>query len=59
MYNPSAKQRPLRFENCDLANSTITNCNLSGVQLTDCNISGMTINGIPVERLLEAFNKAG
>src|SRR5580704_13817966 len=31
MYDPEAKQRPLKFENCDLNNSNITDCNLSGV----------------------------
>jgi uncharacterized protein YjbI with pentapeptide repeats len=30
MYNPDAKQRPLKFENCDLNNSILTDCNLSG-----------------------------
>src|SRR5277367_2940091 len=38
MYNPDAKQRPLKFENCDLNNSTITDCNLSGVLIDDCNL---------------------
>ena len=53
MYNPDARQRPLRFENCDLNNSAITNCNLSGVCIDDCNLSGMKINGILVEDLLK------
>src|ERR1700744_3351039 len=30
------RQRPLRFEDWDLQNSTITNCDLSGVVVTDC-----------------------
>lgn len=57
MYDPNARQRPLRFEDCDLHNSTITNCDLSNVVLTDCNISGMIINGIPVDMLLNEYKK--
>ncbi|HZX59416.1 MAG TPA: pentapeptide repeat-containing protein [Mucilaginibacter sp.] len=57
MYNPEAKQRPLRFEDCDLNNSTITNCNLSGVSISNCNLYGMTINGVLVEDLLKNFKK--
>jgi|SRR5437588_6961061 len=57
MYNPEAKQRPLRFEDCDLNNSTINHCNLSGVSISNCNLYGMTINGILVEDLLEAYSK--
>ena len=56
MYNPEAKQRPLKFENCDLNNSTIADCNLSGVIIDDCNLSGMKINGILVEELLRHYN---
>jgi uncharacterized protein YjbI with pentapeptide repeats len=51
-YDPAAKQRPLRFEDCELSHSTINNCNLQGVAITDCNINGMTINGILIEDLL-------
>jgi uncharacterized protein YjbI with pentapeptide repeats len=64
-YDPAFKQRPLKFENCDLKGSTITDCNLSNVSITDCNLSnvnitdcnltGMTINGILVEDLLKKF----
>jgi uncharacterized protein YjbI with pentapeptide repeats len=57
MYNAEAKQRPLRFEDCDFNNSTITNCNLSGVSISDCNLYGMTINGILVEDLLKNYKK--
>ena len=56
MYDPAAKQRPLKFEDCDLNSTTITNCNLSGVIIDDCNLSGMTINGILVEDLLKQYN---
>ncbi len=55
MYNAAAKQRPLKFENCDLTNSTITDCNLSDVAIDDCNLKGMKINGILVEDLLRQY----
>jgi uncharacterized protein YjbI with pentapeptide repeats len=57
MYEPEARQRPLRFENCDLTNSEIRNCNLDGVELNGCTMSGMKINGIPVEELLKAYEQ--
>lgn len=43
-YDPNAKQRPLRFENCDLQGSGITNCNLSKVSINDCNLSKVNIS---------------
>jgi uncharacterized protein YjbI with pentapeptide repeats len=42
---------------CNLGGVTIADCNLSGVALRDCNITGMTIEGIPVEELLQAYRK--
>ncbi len=57
MYDPAAKQRPMRFEDCNLAGSTITNCNLGGVVIDDCNLAGMTINGILVEDLLKVYRQ--
>jgi uncharacterized protein YjbI with pentapeptide repeats len=51
-HDPNAKQRPLRFEDCDLSGTTITNCNLSGLDISDCNITGLRINGILIEELL-------
>lgn len=54
MYNPEARQRPLRFEDCNLENTTFTNCNLAGIAITNCNLTGMTINGISVEALLQS-----
>jgi uncharacterized protein YjbI with pentapeptide repeats len=47
------KQRPLKFENCELNDSMIKNCNLSNVKIVKCDISGMKINGILVEKLLK------
>jgi uncharacterized protein YjbI with pentapeptide repeats len=55
MYKPDARQKPLKFENCDLNSSTITNCNLSGVIVDNCNLSGMKINGILIEDLLKQY----
>jgi uncharacterized protein YjbI with pentapeptide repeats len=52
-YDPNVKQRPLRFENCYLAGSTITNCNLNNVEISDCDLSGMTIDGVEVTELLK------
>ena len=54
-YDPGAKQRPLKFENCDLNGSVITNCDLSGVSVSECNLTGMTINGILAEDLLKSY----
>jgi uncharacterized protein YjbI with pentapeptide repeats len=56
-YKQDARQRPLKFEDCDLNNSAIVNCNLSGVTIEDCNLSGMTINGVSVEAMLKAYKK--
>ncbi len=50
---PEARQRPLRFDECDLNGSTITNCDLRDVQISDCDITGMKINGVLVEELLD------
>jgi hypothetical protein len=58
MYDANARQRSLRFEDCDLHNSTITNCDLRGAVLRDCNISGMVINGVLVDTLLIEYEKA-
>jgi len=54
-YIAGAKQRPLKFEHCELSGSTITNCNLTGVEINNCDLSGMKINGIPVEDLLKSY----
>ncbi|MEO3403896.1 pentapeptide repeat-containing protein [Mucilaginibacter sp. CAU 1740] len=56
-YDPDIKQRPLKFENCYLAGSTITNCNLSNVEIEDCNLSGMKIDGVEVAELLRIFRQ--
>jgi uncharacterized protein YjbI with pentapeptide repeats len=56
MHDPNFRHRPVRFEHCDLNNSTFKDCNLSGVTISDCNVSDMKINGISVEDLLKAYN---
>ncbi|MRS60035.1 hypothetical protein [Larkinella terrae] len=57
-YDPAARQRPLRFENCHLEGSTLTGGSLKDVEVTDCALTGMRINGILVEKLLEAYAKS-
>ena len=54
-HDANAKQRPLRFEECDLNNSVIIGCDLSGVEIKDCHLEGMKINGIEVTELLRVF----
>jgi len=54
-YDANAIHRPLKFDNCDLNDSTITDCNLNGVNISNCNLTGMSINGILVEDLLQAY----
>ena len=56
-YDPNASQRPIRFEDCDLRNTTITNCNLENLVINDCNVKGVTIDGILLEDLLNAYAK--
>ena len=56
-YDPKARQRPLKFKDCNFEGSTITDCNLTNVALTDCDTTGMTINGIAVDDLLKAYQK--
>ncbi|HWB24701.1 MAG TPA: pentapeptide repeat-containing protein [Chitinophagaceae bacterium] len=55
MYQPGAKMRPVKIENCMLDGSVINDCSLAGVQITNCNITGMTINSILVEDLLKQY----
>jgi len=57
LYNPQAKMRPLKLEDCYLEGSTIINCDLSGVEIKECNIKGLTIDGVDISRLLEESRK--
>ena len=58
LYDPDARQRPLRFKDCDLHESVFINCDLNGVDLTDCNIKGLKINGIAIDDLINEYLKA-
>ncbi|MGG5735623.1 MULTISPECIES: GNAT family N-acetyltransferase [Bacillus cereus group] len=51
------EKEPLSFENCDLEGSTIHNSNLKNIEIVNCDVNGMKINGIPIENLLELYNK--
>ena len=54
------------FEDVTLANCTLDRVNfknakikssdLKGIEMTDCGYDGMTIEGVPVEKLIEAYN---
>jgi hypothetical protein len=48
-------KEPISFERCDLQGTTIKNSSLRNMQVADCDITGMTIDGIPVEKLLEVY----
>jgi hypothetical protein len=56
-YQEGAKQRPLRFEECDLNSSTVKGSDLSGVAISGCKMRGMTIDGISIEALLAAYRE--
>jgi uncharacterized protein YjbI with pentapeptide repeats len=57
-HEPGAKQRPLRFEECDLQGSTVKASDLSGVAISGCTMRGMTIDGVSVEKMLAAYRKS-
>ena len=46
------RQRPVRFEEMMLCDSTFRKVDLSNVRITDCDLTGMTINGFLVTDLL-------
>jgi uncharacterized protein YjbI with pentapeptide repeats len=46
------------IRNANLHNAKIYDANLSGVAIADCNLAGATINGIPIDDLLAAYNAA-
>ena len=56
-YDPNARQRPIRFEDCDLRDTTIINSNLENLAINDCNVKGMKINGILLDDLFKAYGK--
>ena len=51
------KQRPITFEEGDLAGSTIARCDLSNLRIEECQLEGMTIDGIAVTELLAAYRR--
>ncbi|HDR7719906.1 GNAT family N-acetyltransferase [Bacillus albus] len=50
-------KHPILFNRCDFEGSTISNSNLKNMEIENCDITGMKINGIPIENLLELYNK--
>lgn len=51
------KQRPLKFEECDLNGTVISKCDLSNVKIRHCNVEGMTIDGILVTDLMASYKQ--
>ncbi|PEV97766.1 GNAT family N-acetyltransferase [Bacillus cereus] len=47
----------ISFERCDLEGSKVMNCSLKNVEIQNSDITGMKINNIPVEELLELYNR--
>ncbi|WMT43036.1 pentapeptide repeat-containing protein [Paenibacillus sp. D2_2] len=56
-YNPDTAGKPVRFEHCELVQSSFTKCDLRKVEIHECKLEGMRINGILVEDLLNAYAK--
>ena len=52
-----ARQRPVRFEEAVLCDSTFRKVDMSNVRIIDCNIEGMTIDGILVTDLLKEYKR--
>lgn len=50
--------KPLYMDDVNMRDSTIRNCDLSGVTIEGCQIEGLTINGIPIDKLLEVYERA-
>ncbi|MFP3377493.1 GNAT family N-acetyltransferase [Bacillus sp. SIMBA_069] len=50
-------KHPISFNRCDFEGSTISNSNLKNMEIENCDITGMKINGIPIENLLELYNR--
>ncbi|HGH7176321.1 TPA: GNAT family N-acetyltransferase [Bacillus wiedmannii] len=55
--NLGEDKHPILLNRCDLEGSTISNSNLKNIEIENCDITGMKINGIPIENLLELYNK--
>lgn len=50
-----ADRVPMQWRHCDLGDSRFVDCDFSGVELEACQVAGMKINGIPIEKLMEAY----
>ncbi|MGZ9583029.1 helix-turn-helix domain-containing protein [Paenibacillus marinisediminis] len=48
---------PIHIEDVDFHDSVITNSNLSGARIEKCVIDGLTINGVPVEQMIAAYDQ--
>ncbi|MDF2837170.1 MAG: pentapeptide repeat-containing protein, partial [Paenibacillus sp.] len=46
---------PVAFRNSDLSEAVFENCDLSKVRISACRLEGMTIDGIPVDALMKAY----
>ena len=44
------------LEGVDFKNAKIKSSDLKGIEITDCGYEGMTVEGVPVEKLIEAYN---
>ncbi|MGR3778328.1 GNAT family N-acetyltransferase [Bacillus paramycoides] len=55
--NLGENKEPISFERCDLEGSKINNSTLKNVEIQNSDITGMKINNIPVEELLELYNR--
>ena len=51
------RQRPVRFEEMMLCDSTFRKVDLSNVRINDCDLTGMTIDGVPVSEMIAAYQK--
>jgi hypothetical protein len=51
------RQRPVRFEEMMLCDSTFQKVDLSNTRITDCDLTGMTINGILVTEMVAAYQR--
>lgn len=45
------------YENREFSNTNFIDCDLSNAEIKNCNISGLKVNGVPVEKLLDNYNK--
>jgi hypothetical protein len=51
------RQRPVRFEEMMLCDSTFRKVDLSNVRIAECDVTGMTIDGVLVTDMVAAFQR--